>query len=67
MNRTLVAPFSVRPAPGAPVSMPITWDELDYSTPTADRWTVRTALERLAERGDPLAELIGRPQALPQL
>jgi bifunctional non-homologous end joining protein LigD len=67
INKTLVAPFSVRPAPGAPVSMPITWDELDDPTLTSDRWTVRTALDRLEERGDPLAELIGRPQVLPKL
>jgi bifunctional non-homologous end joining protein LigD len=67
INKTLVAPFSVRPAPGAPVSMPITWEELDDPTLTSDRWTVRTALERLAEVGDPLASLIGRPQVLPSL
>ena len=29
INKTLVAPYSPRPAPGAPVSMPIDWDELD--------------------------------------
>ena len=67
INKTLVAPFSVRPAPGAPVSMPITWDELDDPALTSDRWTVRTALARLEERGDPLAELVGRPQVLPTL
>ncbi len=27
--KTLVAPYAVRPAPGAPVSAPIAWDELD--------------------------------------
>ena len=27
--KTLVAPYAVRPADGAPVSAPITWDELD--------------------------------------
>ena len=29
INKTLVAPYSPRPAPGAPVSAPIEWDELD--------------------------------------
>src|SRR5262249_34520159 len=27
--QTAVAPYSVRPRPGAPVATPITWDELD--------------------------------------
>ena len=29
INKTLVAPYSPRPAAGAPVSAPIDWDELD--------------------------------------
>ncbi len=67
VNKTLVAPFSTRPAPGAPVSVPITWDELDDPDLAADRWTVRTVLERLEERGDPLRPLIGLEQDLPAL
>jgi bifunctional non-homologous end joining protein LigD len=67
VNKTLVAPFSARPAPGAPVSVPITWDELDDPDLRPDRWTVRDVGERLATAGDPLAPLIGRPQRLPAL
>ena len=37
--KTLVAPYSVRPAPGAPVSAPITWDELDDPALRPNRWT----------------------------
>lgn len=66
-NKTLVAPFSARPAAGAPVSVPITWDELDDPDLTSDRWTVRTVLDRLDEAGDPLAPLIGQQQELPDL
>ena len=67
INKTLVAPFSARPAPGAPVSVPITWDELDDPDLAPDRWTIRTVLDRLAEAGDPLADLVGLSQELPEL
>ena len=67
INKTLVAPFSVRPAPGAPVSVTIEWDELDDPQLAPDGWDITTALDRLAERGDPLAPLVGRAQRLPQL
>ncbi|ABL82358.1 MULTISPECIES: DNA primase-like protein [unclassified Nocardioides] len=52
INKTLVAPYSPRPAPGAPVSVPIEWDELDDPDLRPDRWAVRTVGDRLAERGD---------------
>lgn len=67
INKTLVAPFSPRPAPGAPVSMPIEWAELDDPDLRPDRWTVRSALERVRTAGDPLAPLIGVRQQLPSL
>ena len=65
INKTLVAPFSARPAPGAPVSVPITWDELDDPDLRPGRWTIRTVVERVQAAGDPLRPLIGRPQKLP--
>ncbi|HUQ64219.1 MAG TPA: DNA polymerase ligase N-terminal domain-containing protein [Acidimicrobiales bacterium] len=67
INKTLVAPFSARPAPGAPVSVPIEWDELDDPDLRPDRWTTARVLDRVSERGDPLAPLIGRQQQLPAL
>ena len=67
INKTLVAPFSPRPAPGAPVSVPITWDELDDPDLRPDGWTIETIGERLAAAGDPLAPLIGLRQRLPAL
>ena len=66
INKTLVAPFSPRPSPGGPVSVPIRWDELDAEL-RPDRWTMATVLDRLAEAGDPLRPLIGRHQRLPSL
>ena len=67
INKTLVAPFSTRAAPGAPVSVPISWDELDDPDLTPDRWTIRDLAARLARHGDPLAPLIGLQQRLPAL
>jgi bifunctional non-homologous end joining protein LigD len=67
INKTLIAPWSTRPAPGAPVSVPIEWDELDDPDLAPDRWTIRSALARIAEVGDPLAPLVGLPQELPTL
>ena len=67
INKTLVAPFSARPAPGAPVSVPIRWEELDDPDLRPDRWTIATVGARVAEAGDPLGELVGRQQVLPTL
>ncbi len=41
---TVVAPWSLRARPGAPVATPLTWDELDRSEP--DGFTIRDAVER---------------------
>jgi bifunctional non-homologous end joining protein LigD len=64
-NKTLIAPWSTRPSPGAPVSVPITWDELDDPDLRPDRWTIDDAFDRLASAGDPLRPLIGLQQHLP--
>jgi len=47
-----VAPYGVRSLPGAPVAMPIVWDELEDPRLKPDRWTVATAADRVAEQGD---------------
>ena len=65
INKTLIAPFSVRAATGAPVSVPIRWDELDDPEIGPDRWTIESVGERIRQAGDPLAPLIGTQQRLP--
>ena len=66
-NRTLVAAYSPRPAPGLPVSAPIAWDELDDPALRPDGWTIRTILERVEARGDLFAPALGPGQSLPRL
>jgi bifunctional non-homologous end joining protein LigD len=65
VNKTLVAPYSPRAAAGAPVSTPIEWDELDEPGLRPDSYTMRTVLDRLAERGDPFRPLLQTRQGLP--
>ena len=65
--KTLVAPYAVRPRPGAPVSAPIRWEELDDPTLRPDRWTITTLPARVAEVGDLWAGLQEDRQVLPPL
>ena len=67
VNKTLVAPYSVRPFPGAPVSAPIRWEELDDPALAPDRWTMSSMLQRLAEVGDLFAPALAEEQELPPL
>ena len=66
-HKTLVAPYSPRAAPGAPVSAPIAWDELDDPSLRPDGFTIRTMLDRVARRGDEFAAALGEGQQLPPL
>jgi bifunctional non-homologous end joining protein LigD len=67
VNKTLVAPYSARPAPGAPVSVPIAWVELEDPELRSDRWTIRTVGDRLARVGDLFAPALTLEQELPGL
>jgi bifunctional non-homologous end joining protein LigD len=67
INKTLVAPYSPRPAPGAPVSMPIEWDELDDPDLRPDRWTIFDVAKRLEKHGDRFASVLEDRQELPPI
>jgi bifunctional non-homologous end joining protein LigD len=67
VNKTLVAPYSPRPAAGAPVSAPIDWDELDDPDFRPDGFTVRSVIARLADKGDLFQEVLRQDQRLPTL
>jgi len=67
LNKTLVAPYSPRPATGAPVSAPIAWDELDDPDLAPDRFTIRDMPQRLAQKGDLFRPVLDNPQRLPRL
>jgi bifunctional non-homologous end joining protein LigD len=57
-GQTIVAPYSVRPLPGATVSMPLLWDEVNSSLDPKN-FTIKNAIERLQRTGsDPVRPVI---------
>ena len=65
INKTLAGPYAVRPAPGAPVSMPIAWEELDDPALRPDGWTIRNAEQRVRQTGDLFRGVLRADQDLP--
>jgi bifunctional non-homologous end joining protein LigD len=64
---TAVAPYSTRARDGAPVSVPITWDELK-TLKSANQYTVLNLQRRLSrQRSDPWKGIGNLKQALPNL
>ena len=59
--QTLVAPYSVRPRPEAPVATPIDWSELGRVQPRS--YTVANLRRRLARKPDPWAGMSTRAVA----
>ena len=49
---TFVAAYSVRPKPGAPVSAPCTWEEIERGDVHPQTFTMRTMAARVAAVGD---------------
>jgi bifunctional non-homologous end joining protein LigD len=57
-GRLLVAPFTVRPLPGAPVSMPLEWGEVNSRLRIEDH-TIASAPRRMKRLGeDPLRPVL---------
>ena len=60
-----VAPYGVRPRPGAPVAMPIAWEELSDPKLAPDRWTIANAVDRLRSEGDQWKGIARQARKLP--
>jgi bifunctional non-homologous end joining protein LigD len=63
-SATFAAAYALRPKPGAPVSAPCTWDELEQGRVGPRSFSLRTMAERLARVGDVWADLHAYPQSL---
>jgi DNA ligase D len=64
-HKTVFGAWSVRARPGAQVSAPLRWDEIETLHP--DELTIASVPERLAATGDPWEAMNGRPQSLEPL
>ena len=64
-HKTVFGAWSVRARPGAQVSAPVTWDEIDTVHP--DELTIASVPERLTAQGDPWEGMNEHPQSLEPL
>ncbi len=65
-GQTIVAAYGVRGLRGAPVSAPVTWDEVADASLTPRAFTLATLPERLAAAGDPWADMDQHAASLPK-
>ncbi len=56
---TLAAPYSLRPKPGATVSMPLHWEEVKKGLKLKD-FTIENAIERIRREGDIFKPVLGK-------
>ncbi len=62
-GKTIASAYSVRPKPGAPVSTPLRWEEVNPSLDPA-AFTMEAVLERVAREGDLYAGVLTTRQSL---
>lgn len=62
-GKTLVAPYSVRPYPKAPVSAPLAWEELEEEF-LPEQFTITTIFDRIEKVGDPFKGALSLRQDL---
>ena len=63
-SATFAAAYAVRAKPGAPVSAPCTWEEVERGDVVPRSFTLRTMAERVARVGDVWAEMRKRQRSL---
>lgn len=66
-GKTIASVYSVRPLPGAPVSFPLTWEELAETAADPRRYHLASVPRLLAGRPDPFAPVLTEAQSLDHL
>ena len=63
-SATFAAAYAVRARPGAPISAPCAWEEIERGAVGPRTFTLRTMQTRVSSAGDPWAEMLRRKQSL---
>ncbi|HEX8847133.1 MAG TPA: non-homologous end-joining DNA ligase [Pyrinomonadaceae bacterium] len=63
-GKSVVAPYSVRPKPGATVSAPLQWSEIERRQVTIQDFTIETMMARLKRQGDLFKPVLKKGQEL---
>ena len=63
-GKTIASAYSVRPRPGAPVSTPLSWDEVDPARLDPAAFTMAAVLARVERHGDLFAPVLKTRQSL---
>ncbi|HTK39185.1 MAG TPA: non-homologous end-joining DNA ligase [Pyrinomonadaceae bacterium] len=65
-GKSVVAPYSARPRPGATVSAPVEWTEVKLKRISTADFTIKNMLGRLKKKGDLFAPVLTNKQDLKQ-
>lgn len=67
LGRNMAVPYTVRAHPGAPVSTPLSWEELQANALRPEMFTLHTVPDRVRQQGDLFQNVLVRRQHLPEL
>jgi bifunctional non-homologous end joining protein LigD len=63
---TFAAPYALRPRPGAPVSAPCSWDEIESGAVAPGAFRMRDMAGRIESVGDVWRDMLLNPRSLPE-
>ncbi|MBF7083547.1 non-homologous end-joining DNA ligase [Desulfallas sp. Bu1-1] len=66
-GKTMAFPYSLRPEPGAPVSTPLTWDEVEEMNIDPGGFNILTIFDRVKKTGDIFSGMFANKQSLKPL